>query len=182
MSTSFCRLCRIDSTIFERKKVQSITPVQVLQAFFFTSADLIMSMNSGWKIDAIGEKTIIITGHGEKKESKITNFVPACLYTDYWGHRITFKEAPPTKKPSTSGFAASSLQLAPLTDPENEMQFMSHVKWSIEESMLQKKDNIDSNLCDSITVIYRCLLRITKWYIFLHQCQNKIKNGWNRNS
>lgn len=30
---------------------------------------------------------------------------------------LTLREAPPTKKPSTSGWAANSLQLAPLTDP-----------------------------------------------------------------
>lgn len=30
----------------------------------------------------------------------------------------TFREAPPTKNPSTSGFAASSLQFAPFTEPE----------------------------------------------------------------
>lgn len=30
----------------------------------------------------------------------------------------TFNEAPPTRNPSTSDCAASSLQLAPLTEPE----------------------------------------------------------------
>ena len=34
---------------------------------------------------------------------------------------ITLREAPPTRKPSTSGCAASSLQLAPLTEPVKAM-------------------------------------------------------------
>jgi len=33
----------------------------------------------------------------------------------------TFREAPPTKKPSTSACPPSSLQLPPLTDPDNNL-------------------------------------------------------------
>lgn len=32
-------------------------------------------------------------------------------------HVTTFREAPPTRNPSTSGCAASSLQFAPFTEP-----------------------------------------------------------------
>jgi len=59
-------------------------------------------------VDKASSHFVVSLVHTKKKEQGI-NCLP--------GFFITFKEAPPTRKPSTSGCAASSLQFAAVTEP-----------------------------------------------------------------
>lgn len=122
----FYRQCRIDTAISERKKGSQSTsiqtssnassipphlkkkkknsssqhllePVQMLQAFFFTSADLIMSMNSGWRKPQKGNQ-LSVKGGAPKERAGVQSNTNG-IELQY----ITFREAPPTKNPSTSG-------------------------------------------------------------------------------
>jgi hypothetical protein len=79
-----------------------------------------MSMNSGCRqdrerngqqhgvVDKASSHFVVSLVHREKRKEQDIN----CP-----GFFITFKEAPPTRKPSTSGCAPSSLQFAAVTEP-----------------------------------------------------------------
>lgn len=50
-----------------------------------------------------------------------------CLALTIWT-KSGFKDAPPTRKPSTSGFFASSLQFAAVTDPERKLVYFFKIQ------------------------------------------------------
>lgn len=77
------------------------------QTFFFTVAALIMSMNSGCK--RIVDRRV--------SQPKLWTRNHISQNNDFKREINTLREAPPTKNPSTSGCAASSLQFAPFTEP-----------------------------------------------------------------
>jgi len=52
---------------------------------------------------------------------------------------LTFREAPPTKNPSTSGFAANSLQFAPFTEPADK----NDVRLRVASSVIQQCTRIE---------------------------------------
>ena len=113
-----------------QRKITSVHK-QVTSLFFLGGAgtwDILGGLHGGW-VDDVNELRLQ-TRLGRRNSQRLGLLIRpnTVILFHLWftreqdisclpGFFVTFKEAPPTRKPSTSCFAASSLQFAPVTEP-----------------------------------------------------------------